>query len=112
VTAKHGLCKLHLIAKNKRVNEARTQTTTELGYGWKWRKAREVFLSMHPLCECAECRALGRILPASVVDHRTPHRGDITLFWDMSNWQALSKSCHDRKTARVDGGFGNRRKTA
>lgn len=46
-------------------------------------------------------------MPASVVDHIVPHRGDANLFWDQSNWQAMSKSCHDRKTARENGGFGN-----
>ncbi|AFR18473.1 HNH endonuclease [Burkholderia pseudomallei] len=46
-------------------------------------------------------------MPASVVDHIVPHRGDAHLFWDQSNWQAMSKSCHDRKTARENGGFGN-----
>ncbi|WP_304879789.1 HNH endonuclease [uncultured Parasutterella sp.] len=29
------------------------------------------------------------------------------MFWDESNWQALCKRCHDRKTAAEDGGFGN-----
>jgi 5-methylcytosine-specific restriction protein A len=42
-----------------------------------------------------------------VVDHRIPHRGDKRLFWDQSNWQSMSKTCHDRKTATADGGFGN-----
>jgi 5-methylcytosine-specific restriction protein A len=46
-------------------------------------------------------------MPASVVDHIVPHRGDMALFWDRSNWQAMSKLCHDRKTARENGGFGN-----
>ena len=32
------------------------------------------------------------------VDHIIPHRGDPELFWDRSNWQALCKNCHDRKT--------------
>ena len=43
---------------------------------------------------------------ASVVDHRVPHRGDMALFWDSSNWQSMAKECHDRKTATEDGGFG------
>lgn len=43
---------------------------------------------------------------ASVVDHRRPHRGDMKLFWDRNNWQSMAKECHDRKTAREDGGFG------
>jgi 5-methylcytosine-specific restriction protein A len=42
------------------------------------------------------------------VDHRVPHRrGDLALFWDRTNWCAMSKPCHDAKTAREDGGFGN-----
>lgn len=55
--------------------------------------------------ECDEGRK--RLVPASVVDHRIPHRGDMTLFWDSSNWQSMAKTCHDKKTAREDGGFGN-----
>ena len=43
---------------------------------------------------------------ACVVDHLVPHRGDRLLFWDASNWQSLCESCHNRKTARADGGFG------
>lgn len=61
----------------------------------------------HPLCECEECKELNRLLPATVVDHIIPHKGDKILFWDPKNHQAMSKKCHDRKTAREDGGFGN-----
>jgi 5-methylcytosine-specific restriction protein A len=35
---------------------------------------------------------------AVVVDHITPHRRNKELFWDKTNWQALCKRCHDRKT--------------
>lgn len=71
----------------------------------RWTKARAAFLQLHPLC--AACEAEGRLVPAMVVDHVTPHRGDLRLFWDSGNWQALCKPCHDRKTAAEDGGFGN-----
>ena len=54
----------------------------------------------YPLC--AACEAEGRLVPAMVVDHVTPHRGDLRLFWDSGNWQALCKPCHDRKTAAED----------
>jgi len=47
-----------------------------------------------------------------VVDHIVPHRGDRALFWDTSNWQPLCKPHHDAKTAREDGGFGNRASSA
>jgi 5-methylcytosine-specific restriction enzyme A len=56
------------------------------------------------MCVCDTCR--GVRLPAHVVDHIVPHRGDPALFWDESNWQAMAKVCHDRKTATSDGGFG------
>ena len=40
----------------------------------------------------------GNLTPATVVDHIIPHRGDMKLFWDESNWQALCESCHNHKT--------------
>ena len=42
----------------------------------------------------------GRLVPATVVDHVVPHRGDQRLFWDESNWAPACKPCHDAKTAR------------
>jgi 5-methylcytosine-specific restriction protein A len=82
-------------------------TARERGYSVAWQKAREGFLRLHPLCECKECDG-GRlqVTPAEVVDHTIPHRGDMKLFWDRSNWKAMSKRHHDRKTATEDGGFG------
>ena len=70
------------------------------GYDAHWRKARKAFLSRHP--RCAECLKNGVLTPATVVDHIIPHRGDPHLMWDESNWQALCKSCHDRKTWTED----------
>jgi len=94
------------------------------GYDSRWRKARLSYLAKHPLCECEECHGV-RIVAASVVDHVVPHRLSEALaggderqiaaararFWDSNNWMAMAKPCHDRKTAREDGGFGNRRKS-
>jgi 5-methylcytosine-specific restriction protein A len=74
------------------------------GYDHRWRKRRLSFLKEHPLC--VACLKEDRTTPASVVDHIHPHKGETTLFWDESNWQALCKPCHDRKTALQDGGFG------
>ena len=82
-----------------------TQTSAQRGYGYAWQKARAGHLANSPLC--VMCERDGRVTLATVVDHSTPHRGDMKLFWDSSNWQALSKECHDKKTAREDGGFGN-----
>lgn len=66
------------------------------GYNNEWDKARTLYLRDHPLC--VACMRENRLTAATVVDHIVPHRGDRGLFWDRSNWQALCKACHDRKT--------------
>ena len=71
------------------------------GYDGKWQKARESFLREHPFCAMCD-------RPATVVDHIKPHRGDMQLFWAVSNWAPLCRSCHSRKTVSRDGGFGNK----
>lgn len=58
-----------------------------------WRNARLSFLTEHPLCRLHG--ELGKVKQACVVDHIKPHKGDLSLFWDRSNWQALCKQCHD-----------------
>lgn len=101
-----GRCEAHRRAL-QRETDARRGNSAQRGYGGKWRKEREAWLRAHPLCECEQCQGgRVRVTPASVVDHRTPHRGDMRLFWDRKNWQSMSKACHDRKTATQDGGFG------
>jgi hypothetical protein len=77
------------------------RTTVERGYNYRWKTARNLFLAAHPLCECADCDGgRKRITAATVVDHHVPHRGDPELFWNQSNWRAMAKACHDRKTQR------------
>ena len=70
------------------------------GYGREWQKARRFFLKRHPWC--VRCKEKGRLVPATVVDHIKPHRGNPDLFWDEKNWQPLCKSCHDHKTMTED----------
>lgn len=77
-------------------------SSSQRGYGYRWQKARATFLSRHPLC--VMCLALGRVVPASVVDHIKPHRGDQSLFWDSGNWQSLCKTCHDSVKQREERG--------
>ena len=68
------------------------------GYDSRWQKARARFLKRNPLC--VACFRDKKLVPATVVDHILPHRGDKRLFWDESNWQPLCKACHDGKTGR------------
>lgn len=56
---------------------------------------------------CLYCFQRGIATAAIVVDHIIPHKGNKALFWDTRNWQPLCKPCHDSKTVREDGGFGN-----
>lgn len=81
-----------------------TKTTAhQRGYGYKWQKAREGWLNAHPLC--AYCEKQGRITSGVVVDHIEPHRGDMKLFWDRTNWQTLCPPCHDSVKKAEEVGF-------
>lgn len=101
-----GRCERHR-AQIQREQDQRRGSAHERGYGAKWQQASKAWLRVHPLCQCPECKSGElRMTIATVVDHITPHRGDMRLFWDSDNWQSMSKPCHDRKTAREDGGFG------
>jgi len=70
------------------------------GYSHAWDKARAAYLCKHPMC--AEHARRGEEVAASVVDHITPHRGDMSLFWDSANWQALCTNCHASWKQRLE----------
>ena len=75
-------------------------------YDYRWQKARERYLREHPLC-VGECKEQGRVSAARNVDHTIPHRGDLELFWDESNWQGLCDHCHNsvkQREERAGGG--------
>lgn len=76
------------------------KTTAERGYGSRWQEARKRHLSDNPLC--VMCAAQGRVAAATVVDHRTPHRGDAELFWDSKRWDSLCASCHSSEKQRIE----------
>lgn len=76
------------------------QTSGQRGYNYKWQQAREGFLAKHPLC--VYCQREGRVMPATVVDHSVPHRGDMAVFWDSSLWQSLCASCHSSEAQKRD----------
>ena len=80
------------------------------GYTRAWRRAREAFLAHHPLCVHCLAKDPPLITAATDVDHIVPHRGDPVLFWNHDNWQSLCHECHSIKTAKEDGGFGNRKR--
>lgn len=75
----------------------------------QWARLRRIQLSQQPWC--AECLSMGVRTVATVVDHTTPHKGSLELFYDTDRLNSLCKSHHDQKTAHEDGGFGNQRKS-
>jgi 5-methylcytosine-specific restriction protein A len=100
-----GYCPKHRRELSKEQNADRLNANAR-GYGRRWQKARAAYLRRHPLCVDHESR--GELVASSQVDHIVPHNGNQRLFWDSeNNWAALCESCHSRKTAREDGGFGN-----
>ncbi len=69
------------------------------GYGGRWRKERASYLALNPWCAM---RGAGCTLIATLVDHKTPHRGDMVLFWDVNNWQSLCSHCHSSHKQRIE----------
>lgn len=95
--SKGGRCDVHKPEKLRKSAHQR-------GYTYKWSKAAKQYLKEHPLCR--RCGEQGVTKAAEVVDHVIPHKGDMGLFWDRSNWQALCSTCHNIKTAKEDGRYG------
>nr|WP_271529341.1 HNH endonuclease [Bradyrhizobium sp. CCBAU 25338] len=74
--------------------DARRPSAAARGYDGKWQRESKVFLSLpqNRYCACG----CGRV--ADVVDHKIPHRGNMRLFWDRSNWQPMAASpCHNAR---------------
>lgn len=85
--------------------DKRRGTFTQRNYPAEWKRYRLAYLQEHPFC--VKC---GR--PSTDVDHIKPvvNGAQDPNFWNPSNHQALCHSCHSRKTASENGGFGNPRK--
>jgi 5-methylcytosine-specific restriction endonuclease McrA len=65
-----------------------------------WRAKREAKLTADPLCE--RCIRMDDVVPATVVHHRIPHRGDLRLFWSDDNLESLCAPCHDGEAQREE----------
>ena len=83
----------------------RRGTRQERGYGTAWDKLRLVILKRDGyMCQCQDCKAKGRILPATEVDHiiskaewRISH-GTLDGVDHPDNLQAINHQCHKAKT--------------
>ncbi len=88
-------CEQQTDRERKARHDTKRPSASARGYDRKWTEARAEFLKVH-----RHCRRCGRL--ASVVDHKRPHRGDQTLFWDRTNWQALCAHCHSSTKQREE----------
>lgn len=80
---------------------------TARGYGADWQRIRAAFLQKHPWCSDPFGVHGSELVRAVDVDHKIPLNSGGTN--DEMNLDGLCHSCHSRKTAIRDGGFGNRR---
>jgi 5-methylcytosine-specific restriction protein A len=104
----HGRCEKHAILQRREIDDRRGSAASR-GYGKRWDKAAKLFRQLHPLC--AMCSTVPHPVASKEVDHIIPHKGDMELFWDQDNWQALCKSCHSTKTAKEDGRWARNDRT-
>ncbi|MDX8517965.1 HNH endonuclease [Mesorhizobium dulcispinae] len=86
----------------KAASDAARPSARARGYTSKWSRESKAFLASlgSPLCACG----CGR--PANMVDHKVAPKGNMTLFWDRTNWQPYNSTCNTRKAIRHEGGFG------
>lgn len=82
---------------------------SQRGYDAEWQKLRAQHLAKQAYCQCQQCKRSLSPAKADMVDHIVPHRGDDRLRLDPNNLQSMLRSHHSRKTAKYDGGFGNKR---
>ena len=71
-----------------------------------WQRLRTIVLNRDPVCMICHRYA------STVADHKKPHKGVWIMFCDLANLWGLCAHCHNEKTAREDGGFGNVPKAA
>lgn len=77
------------------------RTASQRGYDGRWRKERASWLALNPWCVSlgSGCTLIGEL-----VDHVVPHRGDMSVFWNRSNWQTLCTHCHSVHKQRIETG--------
>jgi 5-methylcytosine-specific restriction protein A len=64
-----------------------------------WKRRSRLQLLAHPLCMF--CEKQGKVTPARVADHITPHRGDRTAFF-LGELQSLCWSCHSASKQQIE----------
>lgn len=100
----------HMPSKEEQARQynRRRGTGTERGYGHRWKKFRNWFLTYPCNVLCGIC---GRA-EATIVDHVVKLSGpDDPLWFEITNLLAECAPCHRRKSIICDGGFGTQQTT-
>ena len=99
-------CAAH--AQEGKWGDERRGSRQSRGYGAQWERTRQRILrEANGMCQCDECRAIGRLRLAHEVDHhiskaewRRTHGGSLTGVDADSNLRAINRECHRAKTQR------------
>jgi 5-methylcytosine-specific restriction protein A len=96
-----GKCSAHA-RSNAKGHRYRDSYATTHSRRTRWAHPSRAYLRDHALCESVECAAIPAPLrPAATETDHVDGLGLQGPRWDdPSNWQALCKPCHSRKTAR------------
>ena len=95
IDAGQKYCEKHKAAHPEEVRSAQSR-----GYDSKWQRFRKQYLKAHPFC--VMCLKQGLFVPATLIDHIRPFRGEERLEYGRDNLQALCKHHHDEKTGKYD----------
>ena len=92
-----SFCEQHAKEASMRYEKYDRDPAMRKRYGRAWKRIRDRYISIHPLCE--QCEMEARITPAEEVHHILPlgHGGTHAE----ENLMSLCKSCHSRITAEM-----------
>lgn len=71
----------------------------------RWEQLRQqVFVRDMFVCQRSGhmCIGQGNAPNAPIANHKTPHRGDERLFWDINNIETVTKAVHDSLIQREE----------
>ena len=102
VAGRGRYCLTHAKAHSKQ-QDAQRESANARGYDARWQRIRANYLQSHPICVDPYRRHVGRVVPATDVDHIVAKKDGGSNI--VSNLQPLCHPCHSHKTVVMDGGF-------
>lgn len=90
-------CEEHKKLTNKHYNKFQRDPKSNKCYGRAWKRIRDRYIKLHPLCE--QCQTNGLLVAAEEVHHIRPlSKGGEN---ETSNLMSLCKPCHSRITVVI-----------